>query len=59
MKRNMLALANEENREFKPYKRRRDINWVGAIAFTAYILSFGFYLWVRITKTLDLGGFLW
>ena len=59
MKRNVLALAAEENREFKPYKRQRSLNWLGFIAFVAYICAFGFYLWVRITKTLDLGGFLW
>lgn len=32
---------------------------MGSIAFTAYICSLGFYLWIRITKTLDLGPYLW
>lgn len=59
MKRNMLAMRDDENREFQRYKRGREINWMGMIAFIAYIASFAFYLWVRITKTLDLGGFVW
>lgn len=59
MKRNMLAMRGEEDREFKRYIRGRQVNWVGMIAFICFIASFGFYLWVRITKTLDLGGFVW
>ena len=35
------------------------INWTGSAAFIFYILALGFYLWVRITKTLDLGAYLW
>lgn len=27
--------------------------------FIFYILAFGFYLWIRIAKTLDLGSALW
>jgi len=29
------------------------------LSFTAYICALGFYLWIRITKTLDLGPYLW
>ena len=34
------------------------INWVGSAIFTLFVCTFGFYLWVRITKTLDLGSYL-
>ena len=34
------------------------INWVGSAIFTFFVLAFGFYLWVRITKTMDLGKYL-
>ena len=40
-------------------RRETKINIIGSIAFIAYILALGFYLWVRITKTLDLGPYLW
>ena len=59
MKRNVLALRGEEEREFQRYQRGREINWVGCVAFVSYIVAFIFYLWVRISKTLDLGGFVW
>ena len=42
-----------------PCRRETKINIIGSISFTAYILALGFYLWVRITKTLDLGPYLW
>ena len=29
------------------------------IVFLAYLAALAFYLWVRITKTLDLGRFTW
>ena len=34
------------------------INWIGSAIFTFFVLAFGFYLWVRITKTMDLGKYL-
>ena len=34
------------------------VNWVGSAIFTFFVLAFGFYLWVRITKTMDLGQYL-
>ena len=34
------------------------INWVGSAIFTFFVLAFGFYLWVHITKTMDLGHYL-
>lgn len=39
----------------KKYKRRTEINWFGMLAYIFFFCAFGFYLWIRITKTLDLG----
>ncbi|KAK9823799.1 hypothetical protein WJX72_005584 [[Myrmecia] bisecta] len=45
----------------KVYKPQRTIHWYGWFAMTFYLAALGFYLWVRITKTLDgLGAkYLW
>lgn len=42
---------------FKPYVRQTRINWAGSAAFLFYLGALAFYLWVRITKTLDLGKY--
>jgi len=42
---------------FKPYARQTRINWAGSAAFVFYLGALAFYLWVRITKTLDLGKY--
>lgn len=42
---------------FKPYQRQTRINWAGSAAFLFYLGALAFYLWVRITKTLDLGKY--
>ena len=34
------------------------VNWIGTISFITYICALGFYLWVRITKTLGLGPYI-
>ena len=34
------------------------VNWMGTSVFVFYICAFGFYLWIRIAKTLDLGQYL-
>jgi hypothetical protein len=39
----------------KKYKRRTEVNWVGTLAYIFFYCAFVFYLWIRITKTLDLG----
>lgn len=31
---------------------------MGTFVFVFYICAFGFYLWIRITKTLDLGQYV-
>lgn len=35
------------------------INWMGMTAFAFYVVALGFYLWIRITKTLDIGAYKW
>lgn len=49
----------EEPREFVRYRQRTRINWIGALSFVTYLCALGFYVWVRLTKTLDLGPYLW
>lgn len=39
----------------KKYRRRTEVNWVGTLAYIFFYCAFVFYLWIRITKTLDLG----
>jgi endoglucanase len=34
------------------------VNWMGMAVFCFYICALGFYLWIRIAKTLDLGQYL-
>ncbi|KAK9864111.1 hypothetical protein WJX84_001594 [Apatococcus fuscideae] len=44
-------------RPFRPFKRQVSIHWYGWFVFIAWVMAFGFYLWVRITKTISqLGG---
>ena len=35
------------------------VNWVGMSVFVFYVCALGFYLWIRISKTLDLGEYVW
>ena len=39
----------------RPFKRGRKINWAGSIIMAIYVMALIFYLWVRTTKTLQLG----
>jgi hypothetical protein len=50
---------NRPDAEFVRYRQRTRINWVGALSFVTYLAALVFYIWVRITKTLDLGPYLW
>ena len=34
------------------------VNWMGMSVFIFYVCALVFYLWIRITKTLDLGEYL-
>ncbi|CAL5228455.1 g11593 [Coccomyxa viridis] len=46
------------NTTFRRYKQRTRWNIWGSMLMVFYTLAFSFYMWVRITKTLDLGQFL-
>ena len=47
-----------EGREFQRYQRVAEINWFGMMVFIVYLISFVFYMWIRIAKTLDLGQYV-
>jgi len=40
------------------FHRRKKVAWPGLLSMLFYMCSLGFYLWVRIAKTLDLGPYL-
>ena len=39
----------------RPFKRGRKVNVLGTIIMSIYVMALIFYLWVRISKTLQLG----
>lgn len=41
------------------YKRLRKVNILGLSAYIFFVLAFGFYMYIRVTKTLGLGSYLW
>eukprot|EP00884_Botryococcus_braunii_P018967 jgi/Botrbrau1/5754/Bobra.0134s0026.2 len=43
---------------FRFFQRQSKPNWIGILFVTIYVLSLFFYLYVRVTHTLDLGKFL-
>ena len=43
----------------KSLKKARKVNWVGTAVFAIFIAAFAFYIGIRATKTLGLGGLLW
>ena len=45
-------------REPKKYKRQVTYNWKGIAAYAFFCVAFVFYMWIRITKTLNLGAYL-
>lgn len=52
------ANADETQKGLSLFRRRKKVAWLGLLSMLFYICSLGFYLWVRITKTLDLGPYL-
>ena len=42
---------------YKQFVRKRKINWYGSSMFFLYIVALGFYMYIRVTKTLGLGGY--
>ena len=43
----------------RPFVRGRKVNPVGCTLMAFFLLAFVFYLWVRISKTLDLAQYTW
>ena len=41
------------------FVRRRRLDWFGATVMFTYICALGFYIFVRTTKTMDLGVYTW
>lgn len=39
------------------YSRLRTLNLRGCLAMILYICALGFYIWIRVTKTLDLAQY--
>ena len=52
------ANADETQKGLTLFRRRKKVAWLGLLSMLFYMCSLGFYLWVRITKTLDLGPYL-
>ena len=46
-----------EGKELKMYERLRSLNLRGCLAMLIYLAALGFYIWVRVTKTLDLAQY--
>ena len=43
----------------RPFRRQRRVNKFGMTAMILFVLALGFYLYIRIAKTLDLGQYTW
>ena len=41
------------------FVRRRRLDWFGAPIMFIYLVALGFYIFVRTTKTMDLGKYTW
>jgi hypothetical protein len=59
MERGEGADAGEGEWPRRPFKRGWRFNIAGTSIMVFYVLALAFYLWVRITKTLDLGQYTW
>ena len=52
------SLPKEGDPSFRHYVRQARWSWSGSAIMAIYVLAFLFYMWVRVTKTLDLGRYL-
>ncbi|KAK9785110.1 hypothetical protein WJX73_006875 [Symbiochloris irregularis] len=41
---------------YQKYHQRRKVNWLGCLVLSLYMCSLGFYIYIRVTRTLDLGS---
>ncbi|DBA93998.1 hypothetical protein WJX77_002685 [Trebouxia sp. C0004] len=53
------VIGTGENGEIKRFKRQTRMNWTGAITMLVYFGVLCFYLYIRVSKTMDLGQYLW
>lgn len=44
--------------DFQYYKKKWRVNWYGSTIFFLYCCALVMYLFIRITKTMDLGTYL-
>ena len=49
------SVPKEGQPGFRRYVQLRRINWTGSTIMAIYLLALCFYMYVRVTKTLDLG----
>jgi cellulose synthase/poly-beta-1,6-N-acetylglucosamine synthase-like glycosyltransferase len=50
----------DESAPFVYFQRQTEVHWYGWFAMTFYLAAFVFYLWVRISKTMNMGpGYVW
>ena len=59
MERGESELEGEGEWPRRPFVRGRRVNPVGCTLMAFFLLAFVFYLWVRISKTLDLAQYTW
>ena len=52
------ALCLRTCRQPKKFKRQVTYNWKGIAAYAFFCIAFVFYMWIRISKTLNLGAYL-
>ena len=53
----MQAHANKDP-NFKFYDKKWKVNWYGSGIVMLYCIALVFYLYIRITKTMGLGGYI-
>ncbi|KAL3155246.1 hypothetical protein ABBQ32_013178 [Trebouxia sp. C0010 RCD-2024] len=53
------VVGTGEQGEVKRFKRQTRINWSGCTVMFAYFGVLCFYLYIRVSKTLDLGQYFW
>ncbi|KAK9803849.1 hypothetical protein WJX73_008180 [Symbiochloris irregularis] len=53
----MPTSTGMEGKDVKMYRRLRTLNTRGCLAMIVYLAALGFYIWVRVTKTLGLAQY--
>lgn len=53
------VVGTGENGEVKKFKRQTRMNWSGCSVMLCYFGILCFYLYIRVSKTLDLGQYFW